>query len=197
MLLAIDGSLREVGGAHAAHQDAARAEWRRRQRLALDHRRGERGCRQPCEMRSATASKSVSGDSSGWIKQVAVEAEDLVEQLLAEAVHHRHDDDERRDAEHDAEERKAGDDRDKSFLAPRAQIAQRQHPFEAEQRAACRSARSSLLPGSDFITILAVSSHRQIAPGLACTTQQFIHHVRPRDRSSRGHDLAAAVGTAS
>jgi len=34
---------------------------------------------------------------------MAVDAEDLAEQFLAEAVHHRHDDDERRDPEHDAE----------------------------------------------------------------------------------------------
>ena len=63
-------------------------------------------------------------------QQMAVETEDLVEQFLAEAVHHRHHDDQRRDAEHDAEEGKSRDDGDKSFLAPRAQIAQRQHPFE-------------------------------------------------------------------
>ncbi len=35
---------------------------------------------------------------------VAVDPEDLVEELGAEAVHHRHHDDERRDAEHDSEE---------------------------------------------------------------------------------------------
>ena len=40
----------------------------------------------------------------------------LVEQLGAEAVHHRHDDDQRRDAEHDAEEGEAGDDRDERSL---------------------------------------------------------------------------------
>ena len=65
---------------------------------------------------------------------MAVEAEDLVEQLLAETVHHRHHDDQRRDAEHDAEERKAGDDRDEAFLAARAQIAPGQHPLEGRKR---------------------------------------------------------------
>jgi hypothetical protein len=54
---------------------------------------------------------------------MAVEAEDLVEQFLAEAVHHRHHDDQRGDAEHDAEEREAGDDGDEAFLATRPQIA--------------------------------------------------------------------------
>ena len=36
--------------------------------------------------------------------EMAVEAEDAAQQLDAEAVHHRHDDDERRDAERDAEQ---------------------------------------------------------------------------------------------
>jgi hypothetical protein len=54
----------------------------------------------------------------------------ILSSKLAEAVHHRHHDDQRRDAEHDPEEREAGDDRDESFLAPRAQVAQRQHPLE-------------------------------------------------------------------
>ena len=35
------GELREVGAAHAAHHDAGGIERRRRQRLALDERRGE------------------------------------------------------------------------------------------------------------------------------------------------------------
>src|SRR5262245_5964117 len=64
---------------------------------------------------------------------MAVQPEDLVEQLLAEAVHHRHHDDQRRDAEHDAEEREARDDRNESLTPPRAQVAQREHPFEARE----------------------------------------------------------------
>ena len=65
---------------------------------------------------------------------VAVEAEDLGEQLVAEAVHHRHDDDQRRDAEHDAGEREAGDDGDEAFRAARAQIARGQHPLVGRER---------------------------------------------------------------
>ena len=65
---------------------------------------------------------------------MAVEAQDLVEQLLAEAVHHRHHDDERGDAQQDAEEGEAGDDRDEAFLAPRPQVAQGQHPLERSER---------------------------------------------------------------
>ena len=62
------GQLGEIGGAHAAHQHARRIERRGRQRLPLHDR-----CRQydpgTREMRSATASQSVSGCSSGWISR--------------------------------------------------------------------------------------------------------------------------------
>src|SRR5262249_28586727 len=84
--------------------------------------------------RSLTCSHSVSGRSSGWMRVWAVEAEDLVEQFLAEPIHDRHHDDEGRDAEHDAEERKPGDHGDESFAPSRAQIPQRQHPLEGRER---------------------------------------------------------------
>src|SRR5450756_3067102 len=63
-----------------------------------------------------------------------VEAEDLVQQLLAEAVHDGHHDDQRGDAEHDAQEGEAGDDGDKAFLATCPQIAPGQQPFEWRER---------------------------------------------------------------
>ena len=53
---------------------------------------------------------------------------------LAEAVHHSHHDDQRGDAEHDAQERETGDDGNETFLATRAQIASRQQPFEWRER---------------------------------------------------------------
>ena len=65
---------------------------------------------------------------------MAVEAQNLVEQFVAEAVHHGHDDDQGGDSEHDAKEGEPGDDRDESLLPPRAQVAQRQHPFERRKR---------------------------------------------------------------
>jgi hypothetical protein len=40
-----------------------------------------------------------------------VEAEDLIQELDMKAVHHRHDDDQRADAQRDAEQREDGDDR--------------------------------------------------------------------------------------
>ncbi len=97
MLLAIDGSLREVISADAAHQDAAGVEWRGGQRLAFDDRRGAAGRR---HRRDALGDLLPVGQRrfQRLDQQMAVEAEDLVEQFLAEAVHHRHDDDQRRDA---------------------------------------------------------------------------------------------------
>src|SRR6185312_16744508 len=67
--------------------------------------------------------------------EVAVEAEDFREQLGAKTVHHRHHDDERRHAERHADQGQRGDDRDEGVAAARAQIAPRQHPFEARKRA--------------------------------------------------------------
>jgi len=63
-----------------------------------------------------------------------VEAEDLVQEFLAKTVHHGHHDDQRGNAEHDAKERKAGDDGDEAFLAPRTQVTSRQQPFKGRKR---------------------------------------------------------------
>ena len=126
------GQAFEVFQADAADQHAAGVERRGRQRLAFDDGRGE-------------PDAFDAGDAGGDLlpvgerlfqrldQQMAVEAEDLVEQFLAEAVHHRHHDDQGGDAQHDAEEGEPGDDRDESFLAPRPQIAQRQHPLERRE----------------------------------------------------------------
>src|SRR3979411_109436 len=65
---------------------------------------------------------------------MTVKSQNLVEQFLAEAVHHRHDDDQRGDAEHDAEEGKAGDDGNEALPQPRPQIAPGQQPFEWRKR---------------------------------------------------------------
>ena len=93
-------------------------------------------------------------------QQMAVHAQDLVEQFLAEAVHHRHHDDQGGDAEHDAQEGKSGDDRDESFLAPRPQVTQRQHPFERREWVGGGGlAHQTTILGCRFHTIPAVSRH--------------------------------------
>ena len=136
-------------GAHAAHQhaDALKAD----DASACPSTIGA-ASRTPCTplMRSATVLPVGQRRLQRLHQQMAVEAEDLVEQLLAEAVHHRHDDDQRRDAEHDAEEGEPGNDRDESFLAARAQIAQRQHPFEWRERGSASRLAHVLVPIRDF-----------------------------------------------
>src|SRR5260221_9998995 len=87
---------------------------------------------------------------------MSVEAEDLVQELLAEAVHHGHHDDQRRDAEHDAEERKAGDDGNKAFLATRPQIASGQQPFEGSKRRGSGDRKSTRLNSSHTVISYAV-----------------------------------------
>src|SRR5579863_10072192 len=97
---------------------------------------------------------------------MAVEAEDAAEELLAEAVHYRHGDDERRDAERDPRQRENGDDRDEAFLAARAQVAEGDQALErtkGHQGAATRlsaasaaiSLRSPLLRFFTSTTLLA------------------------------------------
>ena len=127
------GEVVEIVGADAAHEHARGVARRGRQRLAVHHGRGE-----PDALDLADALGDVLPVGQRRFQRlhqdVAVEAEDLVEQFLAEAVHHGHHDDQRGDAEHDAEEGEPGDDRDESFLAARAQIARRQHPLEGRER---------------------------------------------------------------
>src|ERR1700722_20366576 len=109
---------------------------------------------------------------------MAVEAENLVEQLGAEPVHHRHHDDEGGDPEHDAQKREAGDDRDESFLAPGPQVAQRQHPFERRKGAGSGRLSHAILPRADSHMILAVSRHFSTA------AKAFTH---TREDSCRTH----------
>ena len=96
-------------------------------------------------------------------QQMAVEAEDLAEQFLAEAVHHRHDDDERRDAEHDAEEREAGDDRNESFLAAAPAGSAATASIRTGQTVVSRWVRSSIALDYRFHPILADSSQHSAA----------------------------------
>jgi hypothetical protein len=106
---------------------------RRRERLSLD----QRNCaRDPLQLQQPFRNGIEVGQrrTNRLHQHVTVEAENLVEQLEAEAVHHRHDNDQRCNAEHDADERKSRDDRNEPFLAARTQIAPRKHPFVTRER---------------------------------------------------------------
>jgi hypothetical protein len=65
---------------------------------------------------------------------MAVEAEDAAEQLGAEAVHHRHDDDQGGDAERDAEEGEQRDQRNEALLPARLQLTHRHVPLETRKQ---------------------------------------------------------------
>jgi hypothetical protein len=148
----------EVGRPDPTHEDAVGRKWRRCERLPLHDRRRQAHARDR-------------GDALGHLVEVgqrrferldqemAIETENLVEQFRAKAVHHGHDDDERGDAEHDAKEGEAGDDRDESFLAPRPQIAQRQHPLEGGEGPRTRRVTHGRSSTWNFHAILADSRH--------------------------------------
>ena len=94
--------------------------------------------------------------------RVPVEPEDLREQLMPEAVHHGHHDDQRSNAEHDAEERETGDDRDESFLAARPQVASGQQPFEGGEGWGSNWLAHDIIRGPTPIRIglIVAASHR-------------------------------------
>ncbi len=62
---------------------------------------------------------------------MAVQADDLVEQLGAKAVHHAHHDDQRGDAEHHRDQADRGDEEDEPLALAREQIAPGDHPLVA------------------------------------------------------------------
>ena len=127
------GETGEIIAADAANKHARRVERRRGQRLTLNDRDREPDA---VDLGDALGHGLVVGERGfqRLHQQVAVQPKDLAQELLPKAVHHRHDDDERRHPQHNAEEREAGDDRYESFLAPRPQIAQRQHPLKRGKR---------------------------------------------------------------
>ena len=62
---------------------------------------------------------------------MAVEADDLVEQLRAEAVHDAHDDDQRGDPKRDRDQADRRDEEDEPFALARKQITASEHPLGA------------------------------------------------------------------
>ena len=81
---------------------------------------------------------------------MTIEAEDAAEQVGAEAVHHRHDDDQGGDPEGDPEKGKDRDNRNEPLLPSRPQIAERDHPLErvedhADPRARLKVAGRSII----------------------------------------------------
>jgi hypothetical protein len=65
---------------------------------------------------------------------MAVEADHLLDQIMPETIHHRHNNDERRHSENDTEKRKPRDDRNPLPRIARAQIPEGNHSFEWPER---------------------------------------------------------------
>ena len=65
---------------------------------------------------------------------MAVQPEDATDEFGPEPVHHRHHDDQRRDAKRDAGKREPGDDRDESLGPARAHVAHGQKPLDGRKQ---------------------------------------------------------------
>ena len=166
-----DGQRFEVRRAHAAHEHAVGNAARRCHHLAVIG-----GCRADHARNGhyAFCHRVVVGDVAiiALHHHVAVEAQDAGEQIVAEAVHHRHHDDQRGDAQRDADERNDGDDRDERLFALRPQIAQRDHPLER-----CEDARFSCHQASRLTAASTLNSSRTPVLRVLISTWPF---SRPR-----------------
>ena len=119
----------------AAHDTAERLRRRGQHHLAFDQRHDGLHARRRCQaLRKVRVIVERSGSGHLVDDDVPVEAKDLLEELIAEAVHDGHHDDQRGNTEQDADEREARDDGDETFLAPGAQVTQCQHPLEWRER---------------------------------------------------------------
>ena len=108
--------------ANAAHQGARLLIGRGDARRALhhgNHKRDSGHLLQPLAHRVVIIERRL----DALQKHMAIDADDLAHQLQMEAIHHGHDDNQRRHAQHDSRKGKARDDRDKALGPPRAQIA--------------------------------------------------------------------------
>ena len=102
---------------------------------------------------------------------MTVDPEDAAQQLLAKAVHHRHDDDQGGHPQGDAEQGEAGDDGDKAFLAAGAQVTHGHHTLEgAEDHGLLTPVSLAKAESKDS------SSRSPLARALSSTTPDF----RPR-----------------
>ena len=122
----------DVVGTDAAHQRAGGAGIAGRHDLRLDQRRRLGDVRHLAHL---GGDRIEIGERVACAvhPEMAVEAEDAADQVGAEPVHHRHHDDQGGDPERDAEQREDRDDRNKAFLPPRPQIAERHHPLEGTE----------------------------------------------------------------
>ena len=123
----------QILGSQAAHDDAGRIGLRRNHHLPFDHRQREFHAGHGVEP-VGSRDEIVERAGERPYDHVTVEPKDLVEQLLAEAVHDREHDNQGRDAEHDAQHAEEGDDGYAALLAPGPKVAKGEQPFEWRKR---------------------------------------------------------------
>ena len=125
----------------AAHEAAGRLPCpSAQQNLAIDHRNHRDDIRDLADLAGNVV--VVGKLAAGAIHaEMAVEAEDAREQVHLEPAHHAHHDDQRGDAERDADQRKDRDDGDEALASPGAQIAAGDRAFEGSEHALRRASR--------------------------------------------------------
>ena len=126
------GQLPQVVAPDAPDESAGLVVGRGDRRRALDHRNDQLDPRHLGD--AAVDGVEIGQRGLDTLQEdVAVDADDLVEQFVPEAVHHGHDDDQGRHADADAEERETRDLRDEGARPAAAQIAQRHDPLEGRE----------------------------------------------------------------
>ena len=121
---------------------------------------------------------------------VAVQADDLVEQLGAEAVHHAHHDDQSGDSKRDCADAEAGDDEDEPFALLRQQVPPGDHPLVAVDHAPTSLARADSMLSSELFPGRALLELDRAGGDPARTDDQL---PRQSDQVHRGELRAAAL----
>ena len=184
----------EVGDGHAAHQhrfDPAVVAGHQR---LFDQRRRAGHARRRARLRRDLAPV---GEAAviALDHRMAVQPDDLVEQLRAKAVHHAHHDDQRGDAEHDRDQADRGDEKDESLAPARQQVAAGDHPFIAGQQhwpalygpaPAAQSGRSSWAVAESTQGAANRSARRRIAVTSGRTAISKLHETKAATATVRG-----------
>ena len=103
------------------------------QHLAIDHRNDRDHVGDLAEFAPAMSSKLAMLAAGAVDTEMTIEAEDARQQVHLEAAHHAHHDDQRGDAECDADQREDRDDGDEALTAPGAQVAAGDRAFKGSE----------------------------------------------------------------
>src|SRR5215207_5042529 len=136
-----DGVGADVRNAHAAHQYAFDPAVGRGHERLLDQRQ-RRGYARSLPRLVSNLLPIAQAPVIALNDGVTVEADDLVEQLGPEAVHHAHDDDQGGDAQRYGADAEAGNDEDEALALGRQQITAGEHSLVAGEDHAVSLARA-------------------------------------------------------